>query len=281
MPARRAGSGPRDPGSRRRRRFAKAPTVPDEVRIDENRSSPDFTMTPTLQPRDLVALAIPTTYVVMVAIEQFGTGRRWPAMRHWQLTGGACFVMLGMINAATGALAARWLPAAHLFDGARLGVAGGTVAGYALLSLGNALMHRAYHRWDWLWRHVHRFHHAPVRLDVAGVMVQTPWEGLGDALLFVAVTVFVLGLDPLAAMLVAWIGAFYGMFQHFNVRTPRWLGWFIQRPEAHSLHHQRGVHAWNYSDLPLWDLLAGTFRNPADFIDGELGFTDPARRAAE
>ena len=220
---------------------------------------------------DVVALCIPATYIVMVAVEQVGTGRDWPGMRGWQRTGVQCFVMLGMINAVTSALASRWLPNAHLFDGARLGVAGGTLLGYAALSFGNALMHRAYHRCDWLWRHVHQAHHAPVRLDVAGVMYQTPWEGLGDALLFVVVTVFLLGLDPLASMLCAYIGAFYGMFQHFNIRTPCWLGWFIQRPEAHCLHHERGVHAWNYSDLPVWDMLWGTFRNPADF-EGELGF---------
>lgn len=28
------------------------------------------------------------------------------------------------------------------------------------------------------------------------------------------------------------------------------------------MHHQEGVHAYNYGDLPLWDILFGTFRNP-------------------
>jgi sterol desaturase/sphingolipid hydroxylase (fatty acid hydroxylase superfamily) len=55
------------------------------------------------------------------------------------------------------------------------------------------------------------------------------------------------------------------MFQHFNVRTPVWLGYLIQRPESHSIHYYRGFHAHNYSDLPLWDLLWGTFRNSREF----------------
>jgi sterol desaturase/sphingolipid hydroxylase (fatty acid hydroxylase superfamily) len=59
------------------------------------------------------------------------------------------------------------------------------------------------------------------------------------------------------------------------VRTPRWIGWFFVRPEAHAVHHQRDVHAFNYSDLPLWDILFGTFKNPATF-DGEVGFAQPA-----
>ena len=36
----------------------------------------------------------------------------------------------------------------------------------------------------------------------------------------------------------------------------------MQRPEAHAVHHERGVHAFNYSDFPLWDVLFGTFKNP-------------------
>jgi sterol desaturase/sphingolipid hydroxylase (fatty acid hydroxylase superfamily) len=60
-----------------------------------------------------------------------------------------------------------------------------------------------------------------------------------------------------------------------NIRTPRWLGYLIQRPEAHCIHHQRDVHAYNYGDLPIWDILFGTFRNPRRF-QGEVGFDKPA-----
>jgi sterol desaturase/sphingolipid hydroxylase (fatty acid hydroxylase superfamily) len=65
------------------------------------------------------------------------------------------------------------------------------------------------------------------------------------------------------------------MFQHWNVRTPQWVGWIIQRPEAHALHHARGIHAYNYGNFMLWDILFGTFRNPAAFTD-PLGFWDGA-----
>ena len=58
-------------------------------------------------------------------------------------------------------------------------------------------------------------------------------------------------------------GIFAAFLQHANIRTPRWLGYIIQRPEAHGIHHQRGVHGYNYADLPLWDMVFGTFRNPA------------------
>jgi sterol desaturase/sphingolipid hydroxylase (fatty acid hydroxylase superfamily) len=224
----------------------------------------------------LIALAVPATYAAMVAIEHgMRTGWRWPERRGWQATGAACFLLLCIVNALVSGALARVIPRVHVFDAAGWGVAGGTLAGYLILSLGNALLHASYHRFDVLWRHVHQLHHAPSRLDVAGVMYQTPLEMAANAVLFFVVTRLVLGLDPLATMLCAYLGAFYGMFQHFNARTPRWLGWFIQRPEAHCEHHRRGVHAGNYSDLPLWDMLAGTYSNPRDF-EGELGFAPRA-----
>jgi sterol desaturase/sphingolipid hydroxylase (fatty acid hydroxylase superfamily) len=59
------------------------------------------------------------------------------------------------------------------------------------------------------------------------------------------------------------------------------VGYFIQRPESHLVHHGRGVHAFNYADLPLWDMVFGTFRNPVA-MESEAGFYDGAStRVAE
>ena len=52
------------------------------------------------------------------------------------------------------------------------------------------------------------------------------------------------------------------LLYHWNVSTPAWLGYLIQRPESHCVHHQHGLHRYNYADLPVWDMLFGTFRNP-------------------
>ena len=37
------------------------------------------------------------------------------------------------------------------------------------------------------------------------------------------------------------------------------------------MHHQEGVHSFNYADLPLWDMLFGTFRNPRTW-EARCGF---------
>jgi len=227
---------------------------------------------------DLVALLIPATYFVMLSVEQFGAGRRWPRIRLWRSRGIAFFLVLMAINAVLPSLVPAQLAQVHLLDGARLGVVGGALVGYLAVSLANAVLHRAYHRYDVLWRAVHQLHHSPQRLDISGGAYFTPLEMVNNVLVFLVVTVLVLGLTPLAAAVCGYIAALFGMFQHFNIRTPRWLGYLIQRPESHSVHHRRGFHAYNYSDLPLWDILWGTFRNPREF-HGAVGFEqEPARR---
>ncbi len=224
-----------------------------------------------MEAEEVVALMIPLTWLAMLGLEALGTGRRWPAIRLWRTKGAAFFVMLMGLNAVLPALLPPSVTAHHLFEGARLGVVPGAVVGFLVLTLGNALLHRAYHRFDILWRWVHQLHHAPHRLDVPGAVVFTPWEVTLNIAMFQLVIVFLLGLDPLSAAIVGYVAVFYGLFQHFNIRTPKWLGYLIQRPESHGVHHRRGFHAYNYSDLPLWDLLWGTFRNPKEYL-GDVGF---------
>jgi sterol desaturase/sphingolipid hydroxylase (fatty acid hydroxylase superfamily) len=99
-----------------------------------------------------------------------------------------------------------------------------------------------------------------------------------DTLITFSVTALVmalLGLSPLAAALSGLLGFAAAVIQHMNIRTPSWIGSFIMRPEAHGLHHGRGVHAYNYANVPLWDMLFGTFRNPESFPE-LYGFWDGA-----
>ena len=232
-------------------------------------------------PELAILAAVPAAYAFMSALEGAGPGPRWPDQPGFRLKG---FVGFWMIAAVNGAAARLWPGrlGPGLVDGQALGVVAGTAAAYAAFSLANAALHLAYHRSDLLWRWVHRAHHAPVRLGVGGVMIQTPLEAAGDALCFLAVARPLFGLSPLQTALLAATASLYGLFQHWDVPTPRWLGPFIQRPEAHSLHHRGGRHDRNYSDLPVWDMLWGTYESPESFDPGPLGFAPdeaPGREA--
>src|SRR4051794_11327904 len=227
---------------------------------------------------DLIGLLVPLTYLAMLAVEAAWPARRFPNRRGWRWIGIAFLVAIGTVSTVVPLLVpADWLAAHRWVDGTGLGVAGGTLVGWVVLSALAFLWHRASHAWTPLWRAGHQLHHSPQRVDISGSTLFHPLEMVVQVALQLFVTVVVLGLDPVAAALVGYVAAFHGMFQHWNVRTPRWLGYFIQRPEAHCENHRLGVHAGNYGDLPLWDLLFGSFRNPASF-DGECGFAAPADR---
>jgi len=127
------------------------------------------------------------------------------------------------------------------------------------------------HASDLLWRGVHQMHHSAERLDTFGAFWFSPLDMIGWTLVGSLTLVTVVGVTPQAATILLLSITFLGMFQHANIRTPRWLGYLIQRPESHTIHHGKGLHRYNYADLPVFDMLFGTFRNPRDF-EMETGF---------
>jgi sterol desaturase/sphingolipid hydroxylase (fatty acid hydroxylase superfamily) len=163
------------------------------------------------------------------------------------------------------------LPAASLLDLSGLGLFGGAVVGILVYELFHYAYHRTAHAWGWLWRRSHQMHHSAESLDAFGAYYLHPIDVFAFTSMGILVAFPLLGLTPEAGAVTSLFLGFNGMFQHANLRTPRWLGYLIQRPESHGVHHARGVHRWNYSDLPLWDMVFGTFRNPARF-EGETGF---------
>ena len=229
-----------------------------------------------MEAADLIALAVPLTYFAFLAAEKLWPARTFPPRRGWQWLGIAFLILLGTVSTVVPlAIPPEWLAAHRWMDGSVLGVGGGVIVGYFVLSGLSYGWHRTVHNVGFLWRGVHQLHHSPQRVDIPGSVLFHPTEMVVQVALQLFVTVIVLGLDPLAAALVGYVAAFYGMFQHWNVRTPRWLGYVIQRPESHCVHHRKGVHYYNYGDLPVWDMLFGTFRNPTNYI-GECCFEEPA-----
>ena len=134
------------------------------------------------------------------------------------------------------------------------------------------LIHRANHRFDILWRGLHQMHHSIERVDMPGWTVGHPLEAFVFTAATTVTAALVLGVEPVAITIAGIISGVMNMFEHWNVPTPRWVGYIVQRPEQHCLHHERGIHARNYSgDIALWDIIFGTFVNTPKF-DGEVGF---------
>ena len=216
-----------------------------------------------MQPEDILGLMVPVTYFAFLFTEKLWSARQFPPRKGWQFLGIAFLLILYTLGVVTPLLLPLdWLAAHRWIDGTRLGVVGGTIVGFVLLEGLIYGYHRACHESSFLWRLGHQVHHGPARVDIPGSQIFHPVEMLIFTALQIFATVIVIGLDPLAAAIIGYLVAFYTMFQHWNVKTPQWLGYIIQRPESHCIHHRVGLHYYNFADLPLWDILFGTFRNP-------------------
>ena len=69
------------------------------------------------------------------------------------------------------------------------------------------------------------------------------------------------GLSIEAGAIYTFCTAIAEFFYHTNVKTPRWVGYFFQRPETHQMHHQSNRHRNNYGDIVWWGMLFGTYEN--------------------
>jgi len=204
---------------------------------------------------------IPGTIVIDWAIR----GRKHDSTRFWRLR--ATLVTIAIFYVA-GYIAVFWaalLGDFHLLDGSHLGTWGGAAVGILAYEFGHYWYHRAAHEFDWLWLAGHQMHHSAESLDAFGAFYQHPLDAFFFATVASLVFYPLLGLTVEAGVVGALFLTFNAMFQHMSFKTPRWLGYLIQRPESHSVHHGRGIHRFNYSDLPLWDIVFGTFRNPKAF----------------
>lgn len=169
-----------------------------------------------------------------------------------------------------------------LYNLSDLGTFLGAVVGIFVYEFVHYWYHRAIHRIDRLWRFAHQMHHSAERVDAFGAYFLHPVDVFFFTTWASVVFVPILGLSGEATAIAAAFLTFNAMFQHANIKTPHWLGYIIQRPESHCVHHGRGIHHYNYSDLPFWDIVFGTFVNPRNVDELDAGFYNGgSRRIAE
>ena len=221
---------------------------------------------------EIIPLAVPVVYLLLLVSETRMRGRDFPGVQGWKLTGFMFFVALLAISLILPhILPIEWMRANSLFRLAAIGVWGAPVA-LLLTTLIAYWFHRAEHRYDWMWRTFHQLHHSALRVDIAGAFYTHPLEPAAKMTLAAIVALFVLGLDPLAVAISSTLTGLLSIFQHWNITTPHWIGYIVPRPESHCLHHERGVHGRTYGDLPIWDMLFGTYLNPRAPVAIDVGF---------
>ena len=215
---------------------------------------------------DPISLTVLALYGGLMLWEALFPGRRLPKVPGWKLRGFAAFVTFFYLSSYLPLVWDQYLAPYQLFDISDIGVAAGVAVGLLVYEVCAWVWHASMHRFDALWR-IHQMHHSAERLDTFGAFYFSPLDMIGWTAVGSFALVLVVGVDPQAATILILLINLMGIFQHANIKTPRFLGYFIQRPESHTVHHGRGVHA----DLPLVDMVFGTFENPKTY-QHETGF---------
>lgn len=224
---------------------------------------------------DPLSLAVFAIFALLTLWEVVFPARKLPAVPYWHARALLSFLVYFLLAAYLPLLWASALEPLQLFDLSALGVVGGGLVGLLVYQLVAYIWHRSIHASDWLWRAFHQTHHSAERLDTLSAFWFSPLGATGwVAINSLALTVIV-GLSAQATTATLLVATLLAIFTHTNVRTPLWLGYIVERPESHALHHGRGHHRDNYSELPIFDMLFGTFRNPKSFVE-ETGFHDGA-----
>lgn len=144
-----------------------------------------------------------------------------------------------------------------------------------VLSFCSYVYHRLSHRVPWLWQ-MHGIHHAPRKVNVSNNNVHQ----FLDAALQLLVThlpLFLLGLSQPAVFAAIVFRIAQGYAAHANIDVELGgLNYVLGGPEQHRLHHSPDPReAGHYAvDLPLWDLLFGSFTWTPARAPGRVGVRD-------
>lgn len=144
---------------------------------------------------------------------------------------------------------------------------------YFFYSLGNYWIHRFKHSNALVWRYTHRLHHAPSHMETKLSFFRHPFEVFINSVYIVGLGGIVFGVSVEVLCIALAIEGCLECFHHSNIKLPkhfRWLGHIIQTPEMHLVHHEYGLHRYNYSPF-LWDTIFRTARHPNGW-NKKLGF---------
>jgi len=225
-----------------------------------------------LDPISLIALGM---YGLLIVWEALSPAAILPKVKNWKLRGLFSFVIYFFLSSYLPLITDPFLSRYQLFDLTGLGNVGGGILAIVLYEFGVFVWHRAMHKSNLLWRVFHQMHHSAERMDSYGTFYFSLFDMIGFTFLGSICLALLIGVTPQAVTIMLLTTMFLGIFQHTNIKTPQWLGYIIQRPESHTVHHAKGIHKYNYSDLPVFDILFGTFKNPKGY-EYETGFYNGA-----
>lgn len=220
---------------------------------------------------DPLSLMILFLYASLMLWEAIAPGRKLPKVKNWRLRGIAVFIFYFFFTSYIPLVWDNFLASYQLINLTETSLVLQVFIGVLLYQLGVYIWHRLLHENNMLWKIFHQMHHSAERMDSYGAFYFSPFDMIGFSFLGSLCLVLIVGLSPQATTISLLLITFLAVFQHTNIKTPVWLGYIVQRPESHTIHHAKGIHAYNYSDLPIFDIIFGTFKNPKNY-EYDTGF---------
>lgn len=146
-----------------------------------------------------------------------------------------------------------------------------------IANVGGYIGHRLSHEVPFLWR-FHSVHHSISEMDWLAAARVHPLDQIVTKALTI-VPLYVLGFSKATFGAYLGLATLHAVFIHSNVRF-RFdkLRWLIGTPAFHHWHHSndKEAHNKNYAgELPVLDLLFGTYYLPRDRMPATYGTTEP------
>jgi len=198
-----------------------------------------------------------------MVLERFFPDVKLPKTDHWWKRVLIINVLQASVVLTAGKTWDLWLQKISIFSFKdSMGPVSAAFACYLVLTFVYYWWHRWRHEFNFLWLSCHQLHHSPQRIETITSFYKHPFEIFLNSILVSAIAYILCGISVESAGYLTIITAYAEFFYHMNIKTPHFLGYFFQRPEMHRVHHQLNHHSQNYADLPIWDILFGTFSNP-------------------
>ena len=156
-----------------------------------------------------------------------------------------------------------------------LGVATGALAGVLVYEGLGYFYHRSMHASDLLWRGLHQMHHSAERIDTWSAFWFHPFDMIGWTAMSSLALTLIVGLSPPRRRLRCSSSRCCRSSSTPTCAPRAGLATSSSVPKAIPGTDARGRHRNNYADVPLFDILFGTFDNPRDFAPA-TGFYDGA-----
>ena len=215
-------------------------------------------------------MTIPTILIIITTgifliWERVFPGRQLPNSKGWYIRSIAINLIQLGITLVTGKLWLSVLSGGSLINLTHIGSP--ILQGFVGWFIGTFVFywwHRLRHA-NGFWVTFHQIHHSASRIEILTSFYKHPLEIFINSFITALILFPILGCSLLGSIWYNLFAATGEYFYHANVKTPQWLRYFIQTPELHSIHHELDVHKYNFSDIPIWDRIFGTYKDTTEF----------------